>query len=218
MPRRNHSLARLRRVWQALAPRYDRDIEKVERLLFGGGREWVCSRATGRVLEVAIGTGRNVPFYPPGTDVTGVELSPAMLAFARQRVRERMRREENFRGGLCQADAQALPFADGSFDTVVCTLSLCGIPDEALAVAEMARVLRPGGRLLLLDHIGSRWWPVWALQRLLELITVPLAVEHLTRRPRRLLAGAGLRVVEAERLKLGVVERVHARRPDTGVR
>lgn len=212
MRRRDDPLARSRRVWQAMAPRYDRDIEKVERLLFRGGREWVCARVTGRVLEVAIGTGRNVPLYPPGVEVAGVELSPAMLAPAQRRVREREGRDSGFRAGLCEADAQALPFADASFDTVVCTLSLCNIPDEATAVAEMARVLRPGGRLLLLDHIASRWWPVWAVQRLAELFTVPLAEEHLTRRPRRLLAGAGLQVVEAQRLKLGIVERVHARR------
>ena len=67
-----------RRVWEAMAPRYDRDISFFEKVQFGGGREWVCSRATGDVLEVAIGTGRNLPFYPPDAAVTGVELSPAI--------------------------------------------------------------------------------------------------------------------------------------------
>lgn len=203
---------RSRRVWDAMAARYDRDMVRLERLLFAGGREWVCTRATGRVLEVAIGTGRNVPLYPAGVRVTGVDLSPAMLAFARQQVTERERAGDGIAATVCEADAQRLPFRDASFDTVVCTLSLCSIPDEALAVGEMARVLRPGGSLLLLDHIGSRWWPVWVAQRLAELVTVPLAMEHFTRRPRRLLPGAGLEVVEAQRLKLGVVERVHARR------
>ena len=196
-----------RRVWEAMAPRYDRDISFFEKVQFGGGREWVCSRATGEVLEVAIGTGRNLPFYPPDAAVTGVELSPAMLAIARTRAAELGREVE-----LREADAEALPFADASFDTVVCTLSLCTIPDHAKAIAEMARVLRPGGRLLLLDHIGSRWWPVWAVQRLIDIFTVRTAGEHMTRRPAPMLAAACLEIVESEQLKLGTVERVHARK------
>jgi ubiquinone/menaquinone biosynthesis C-methylase UbiE len=195
-----------RRVWEAMAPRYDRDIRFFEKVQFGGGREWVCSRATGDVLEVAIGTGRNLPSYPAEVTVTGVELSPAMLAIGRTRAAELGREVE-----LREADAEALPFADASFDTVVCTLSLCTIPDHAKAIAEMARVLRPGGRLLLLDHIRSRWWPVWAVQRLIDVFTVRTAGEYMTRRPAPMLGAAGLQIVESQRLKLGTVERVHAR-------
>jgi len=195
-------------VWDRVAPRYDRDIAFFERFPFRGGREWVCSRASGRVLEVAVGTGRNLPFYPSGTTLTGVELSPAMLAIAEQRAADL-----GLAVDLREADAQDLPFADASFDTVVCTLSLCAIPDHAKAIKEMARVLRPGGRLLLLDHIGSRWWPVWAGQRLVEWVTIRVAGEYLTRRPAAMLAAAGLRISEAERLKLGTVERVHAHKP-----
>jgi len=190
-----------------MAPRYDRDIRFFEKVQFGGGREWVCSRATGEVLEVAVGTGRNLPFYPAEVTVTGVELSPAMLDIARTRAAELGREVE-----LREADAEELPFADGSFDTVVCTLSLCTIPDHARAIAEMARVLRPGGRLLLLDHIGSRWWPVWAVQRLIDVLTVRTAGEYQTRRPAPMLAAAGLQIVESQQLKLGTVERLHARK------
>jgi len=154
-----------------------------ERIQFRGGREWVCSRATGRVLEVAVGTGRNLGLYPPGVHLTGVDLSPAMLALARRRAADL-----GLDADLREGDAQALPFPDGSFDSVVCTLSLCAIPDDARAMAEMARVLRPGGRLLLLDHIGSSWWPIWAVQRLIELRTIRSAGEYETRRPSRLLA------------------------------
>jgi ubiquinone/menaquinone biosynthesis C-methylase UbiE len=73
-----------RRVWDKTAPRYDRDIAFWEKVQFGGGREWVASRVTGEVLEVAVGTGRNLDFYPPGVTITGIELSPAMLAIAQQ--------------------------------------------------------------------------------------------------------------------------------------
>lgn len=200
--------AKARRVWEAVAPRYDRDISFFEKVQFGGGREWVCSRATGRVLDVAIGTGRNLPFYPPEVTLTGVELSPAMLAIARDRATE-LGRDVDLR----EADAQALPFDDAAFDTVVCTLSLCAIPDHARAIAEMARVLRPGGKLLLLDHIGSRWWLIRAGQRVIEAFTIRAAGEHMTRRPLPMLAVAGLRVIESQQMKAGTVERVMAVKP-----
>jgi ubiquinone/menaquinone biosynthesis C-methylase UbiE len=109
--------------------------------------------------------------------LTGVDLSPAMLAIARQRAEDL-----GLAADLREADAEALPFSNASFDTVVCTLCLCTIPDDRAAIGEMWRVLRPGGRLLLLDHIGSTWPPIYAAQWLLERLTVRAAGEHFTRR------------------------------------
>jgi ubiquinone/menaquinone biosynthesis C-methylase UbiE len=200
--------AKVRRVYEQMAPRYDKDIRFWERLQFGGGREWVASRAHGRVLEVAVGTGRNLPLYPAATAVTGVELSPAMLALARQRAAD-----HGLKVDLCEGDAQALPFDDASFDTAVCTLSLCAIPDPVAAIAEMGRVLRPGGLMLLLDHIGSSWPPIWAIQRLVEQFTIRSAGEYMTRRPLPLVLAAGFEIVETQRLKVGTVERIAARKP-----
>src|SRR5207237_8834419 len=74
---------RVRDIFQRDAPKYDRQISFFEKVLFGGGREWVCSRAEGEVLEIAAGTGRNLSFYPPPARLTMTELTPAMLALAR---------------------------------------------------------------------------------------------------------------------------------------
>ena len=200
--------ARQRRVWDNGAPSYDKQIALFEKIWFAGGREWLGARARGRVLEVAIGTGRNLPHYPPDVTLTGVELSPAMLAIARQRAAD-LGRDVDLREG----DAEHLPFADASFDTVVCALSLCTIPNPGAAVAEMRRVLGPGGRLLLLDHIGSTWPPVYAAQWLLERITIRAAGEHFTRRQLPLVKAAGFQIVETERLKAGTVERIYAVKP-----
>jgi ubiquinone/menaquinone biosynthesis C-methylase UbiE len=191
-------------VWNEAAPRYDKEMVFFEKIQFGGGREWVCSRATGNVLEVAIGTGRNLPFYPKDVALTGIELSSAMLEIARHRAAEL-----GMQPKLIEGDAEALPFEDESFDTVVCVLSLCTIPRDDVAIKEMSRVLKPGGKLLLLDHIGSRWWPVWAVQRLLEVFSSRNG-EYMTRRPSPLLAPAGLVVTESQQLKWGSVERVAA--------
>jgi ubiquinone/menaquinone biosynthesis C-methylase UbiE len=201
---------RLRNYWDKHAPSYDREMAFFERVLFVGGREWVCRQATGDVLEVAIGTGRNLEFYPPDVRLTAVEFSPAMLDITRQRAAE-LGRAVDLRVG----DAQALDLPDAAFDTVVCTLSLCGIPDERKAVAEMKRVLRPNGRLLLLDHVVGL--PAWvrAIQWLIERITVPLGSEYLRRRPLLTVQAEGFIVERSERSKLGIVERVVARKSAT---
>ncbi len=96
---------------------------------------------------------------------------------------------------------------------MVCALSLCTIPDPAAAIGEMKRVLVPGGRLLLLDHIGSTWPPIYAAQWLLERLTIRTAGEHFTRRQLPLVRAAGFDIVEVERLKAGTIERIHARKP-----
>jgi ubiquinone/menaquinone biosynthesis C-methylase UbiE len=199
---------RLRRYWDKHARNYDRQMAFWERRLFGDGRQWVCAQASGEVLEVAIGTGRNLPFYPQGIRLTGVDFSPAMLELARRQA-DRLGRQVDLRLG----DAQALELPDASFDTVVCTFSLCAIPDERRAIAEMRRVLRPGGRLLLLDHVAgtSRW--VRAVQWLLEQVTRPLNEEHLLRRPLLQVQAEGFQIERAERFKLGIVERLATRKP-----
>lgn len=200
--------AQQRRVWNRAARDYDRGMDPVDRTIFRGVREWIGARAEGDVLEVAVGTGRNLPFYGAGARLTGLDLSPAMLALARARAADLGRSVE-----LVEGDAERLPFPDASFDTVVCALGLCSIPDPARAVAEMARVLRPGGTLLLVDHVGSSWPPVWVLQWLLERVTIPLAGEYFTRRQVRAVEGAGLRIVERERRVAGAVERIRAEKP-----
>ncbi len=199
---------RIRRAWDERAPSYDRQISLIEKLLFGDGRSWVCSQASREVLEVAVGTGRNLPFYPNTVRLTGIDVSPAMLTIARRRAQELGRQVE-----VRQGDAQALDFADASFDTVVCTLSLCSIPDDRTAIAEMKRVLRPGGRLLLLDHVrsSSRLWR--DIQWLLDQVTLRLEGEHMLRRPLEHVVAEGFEIESAQRFKAGIVERLAARKP-----
>ena len=131
-----------------------------------------------------------------------------MLAIARDRATE-----AGMTADLREASADALPFADASSGTVVCTVSLCNIPDDRAAIAEMYRVLRPGGRLILLDHVASdrRW--VLAIERLLEPLTLRRDGDHLTRRPLPFVAAAGFRIERSQRLKAGIIERLTAVKP-----
>jgi len=196
------------RAWERNAPGYDKQIAFLEKIWLSGSREWLGARAQGRLLEVAIGTGLNLPHYPADATITGIELSPAMLAIAQRRAAD-LGREVDMHTG----DAQALPFPDQAFDTVVCALSLCTIPDPAAAIGQMKRVLVPGGRLLLVDHIASTWPPIRAVQWLLERLTIRAAGEHFTRRQLPLVRAAGFDIVEVERLKAGSIERVFAGKP-----
>jgi ubiquinone/menaquinone biosynthesis C-methylase UbiE len=199
---------RTRRIYEKTAGRYDRQIKFFERVLFGGGREWACSQAEGETLEIAFGTGRNLRFYPDGVRLSGIELSPRMVDLALER-QTRYGHDADLRVG----DAQSLDFEDDHFDTVVSTLTLCTIPDPRLAVAEAFRVLRPGGRFVLLEHVRSPSRPVRAVQRALDPLAVRFEADHLLREPLDYLGETGFEIEDVRRLKWGIVERVRARKP-----
>jgi ubiquinone/menaquinone biosynthesis C-methylase UbiE len=200
---------RWHRYWDKKSRGYDREMQFMERILFGDSREWACSQASGEVLEVAVGTGLNLGAYPSGIQLTGIDLSEPMLAIARTRAAELGR---DF--GLRQGDAHALPFADATFDAVVCTFGLCAIPNIDTALDEMTRVLRPGGKLILVDHVASSSRIARGIQRAIEVITVPMASEHFLRRPLNNLKRLPFEIERAERFKLGLVERIVARKLD----
>lgn len=199
---------RVRTFYQKYAPRYDHETGYYDRVLLGDGRAWVCAQARGSVLEVAVGTGRNLPFYPRGIRYVGIDLTPAMLAIARDRAHDL-----GIDVHLLLGDAQALPFVDAGFDTAVCTLALNAIPDDQAAIAEMYRVLRPGGKLLLLGHVASHHRVVRAAQRLLERKSVPIAGDHQTRDPLPTLLDIGFTIERHERSRAGIIQRIAAVKP-----
>jgi ubiquinone/menaquinone biosynthesis C-methylase UbiE len=191
--------------WNRQAATYDRRMAGIERRLLADSRRWVCRRAHGSTLEIAVGTGANLGYYPDDVELTGVDWSEAMLRVAAGAA-GRLGREIT----LQRADATALPFAERQFDTVVCTFACCCLPDERAALAEAVRVLRPGGALLLVDHVVATWLPLRVAQRVVELVSVPVQGEHYTRRPVTALGPLDVQVVDTERLAKGMIERVHA--------
>ena len=201
----------VRRVYEREAGNYDHNVKLPERLLFSGGRQWVCARAEGDVLEIAVGTGLNLPHYSAAVRLTGIEFVPAMLDVARRRAAE-LGRPVDLRLG----DAQALEFGDATFDAVVCTLSLCTIPDDRAAVAEVRRVLRPGGQFVLLEHVRGPVRAVRVVQRLLAPAFVRFGADHVLREPLEQLQAEGFSIELLERSKLGLVERLVARKPGLG--
>lgn len=168
-------------------------------------RKALFERARGRVLEVAAGTGKNLPYYPKGCEITAVDMSPAMLEIARARAGR-----FNLKIMFETMDAERLEFPDQSFDTVVSSLSTCTFPDPVSALREMARVCRADGRILLLEHGRSdrNWLGRWQDRR------APRHAEMLgcqwNREPLDLVRQAGLRLVSNRRTFFGVLHMIEA--------
>ncbi len=198
-----------RRKYAEEARDYDREMGLWERWIFGTEhRGWACSHAVGDTLEVAIGTGLNLVHYPKDVRLTGVDISPEMLTIARTSAKSMARTIR-----LKEGDAQDLPFADRSFDSVVCTYALCSVPDEARAILEMKRVLKPGGRLILVDHVRSTAWPILWLQRIYEFIPSRTKGEYMTRRPAVHVLDSDMAIEAHDRVRAGIVERLVASKP-----
>jgi ubiquinone/menaquinone biosynthesis C-methylase UbiE len=125
---------------------YDALCAVMERTGLGRWRCWLAEGALGRTLDLGTGTGRNLPLYRPGTRVVGLDPTRAGLERARRRAPA---------VPLIQGRAEALPFRDGVFDTVVSGLVLCSVADPGQGLAEVRRVLRPGGTLRALEHVRS---------------------------------------------------------------
>jgi SAM-dependent methyltransferase len=132
-------------LWsRVFAAAYDPFVAGAERAGVGAARSELLAGVRGRVLEIGAGTGLNVEHYPVGSDITYTEPAPHMAKRLRARGVD-----------VIEAGAEALPFADGSFDTVVSTLVLCTVPDVPASLREIRRVLAPGGRLLFLEHVRA---------------------------------------------------------------
>jgi len=139
---------KLQNAYDEIADQYEKKIWFDQHILgVARLRKKLLSKATGKILDVACGTGLNIPVFPAGTDIMAVDLSPKMLEQARQNAIK-----YGLNVNLAVMDAEHLEFADGSFDTVVSTLSTCTFPDPVKALQEMKRVCRPNGLILLLEH------------------------------------------------------------------
>ena len=196
--------------------RYDRNarfydlMESLPEKRFTPWRRELWSRVRGpRVLEVGVGTGKNIPYYPKGIEVTAIDLSPRMLERARIRAGRTGAAVD-----LIEADAQALPFPDASFDAAVATFVFCSVPDPVLGLSEMRRVLVPGGQLLLLEHVLSRKPALKPVMRLLNPLTVRVSGANIDRETVENVRGAGFANMRVEDLWLDVVKLIEARVPE----
>jgi SAM-dependent methyltransferase len=190
--------------FDALASGYDLFMLPLERALFARLRQRAFANVEGQVLEVGVGTGANLPFYPDSSHVVAVDASAEMLALARRRRTRAVVR-------LSQTDAHRLAFPDATFDEVIGSFLLCNVADPPAVLREVRRVLCPGGRLLLLEHVrGAHPW----VARLTDLLDLPWHAWsrscHLNRETEATVASAGFTITRSERYALGVVQIIEA--------
>lgn len=208
---RNDTLtAETRARWDRLAKHYGL-VESLSEWYLKPFRKILWAHAEGRILEAGAGTGLNVAYYPADAGVTATDLSGAMLQKARERARAH-KRDVTFE----EADLCNLPFADGAFDTAVATFVFCSMPDPITCLREMGRVTKPGGRILLLDHVRIDLPLIGPLMDRLNTATVRLAGEHINHRMDAFVRAAGLEIVESRRLGIMGVIRFIVARPSQG--
>jgi phosphatidylethanolamine/phosphatidyl-N-methylethanolamine N-methyltransferase len=205
---------RTRARYNRIARFYDRMEAGSETIRFRGWRAILWRRVRGpRVLEVGVGTGKNFPHYPPNLSMTGIDLSPRMLERAQMRAER-----DHVSVELRVADAQALPFPDASFETVVATFVFCSAPDPVQGLREARRVLVPGGQLLLLEHVLSRRPLLRALMRLANPLVVRLVGANINRDTIGNVERAGFVVRQKDDLWKDIVYLIEADQPQAATR
>jgi len=196
------------RTFDRIASPYDRGMAPLERLGLARLRARLVPHARGRILEIGVGTGANLPYYLPSTCVTAIDESPDMLTVAARRAASL---------GNCvslgQMDVEALAFPGSAFDTVIASLVFCSVVDQDRALGELRRVLSsPGGRLLLLEHMRPHARP---LAWLADLLNIPWYAFngrcHINRETQQSVARAGFELEQVESVWGGLVRLVVAR-------
>ena len=200
---KTYDTAAVRDLYGGLARFYDVESFATERLLrVSWLRRWVMGRAVGHVLDVACGTGQNfaVLARSAATSVTALDLTPEMLAKAAGRAAEVGLHDVE----MVEMSAESMAFADGSFDTVCSALSTCTFPDPVAALSEMARVVKPGGEVLLLEHGRSSQQLIGKVMDWRAPGHYEMAGCRWTQDPPALVAAAGLEIVEQRSATFGV--------------
>jgi ubiquinone/menaquinone biosynthesis C-methylase UbiE len=199
----------IRRMYDRAAERYDPALNgRLGHSLLRDSREKAARWARGRVLDIGVGSGASLPYYAADVRITGIDISPGMLAVGRRRLQE-LGRE----GELLLMDAQRLDFPDQSFDSVSFNLCLCTIPDPSRALHEAVRVARPGAPMTFIEHVRSdRWWVALFLD-LLNPISSRVAHDRINQRTEELIRAAGIEVLTVERWFLGAMTFIAGRSP-----
>jgi ubiquinone/menaquinone biosynthesis C-methylase UbiE len=177
---------------------YDQ-MEALSERRFRAGREKLWSLVHGpRVLEVGVGTGKNMPFWPREIQMTAIDLTPGMLTKAQQRATQL-----KLKADLRLGDVQALEFPDASFDTAVATCVFCSVPDPVLGLRELKRVVKPGGQLILLEHLRSPHAVIGKIMDGLNPLVVRVMGANINRRTVENVRSADWSIEEVQDLGMG---------------
>jgi ubiquinone/menaquinone biosynthesis C-methylase UbiE len=159
------------------------------------------------LLEVGVGTGRNLPFWPQGVHITAIDLTPGMVERAKQRAAK-----QRIDARIVEGDVQSLEFSDDSFDAAAATFVFCSVPDPVLGLRELARVVRPGGSIFLMEHVRSKTPLLGRLMDVVNPVVRSLMGPNINRDTVRNVQRAGLAISQVENLgRGGIFKIIHAR-------
>ncbi|KKM11289.1 methyltransferase type 11 [Clostridiales bacterium PH28_bin88] len=181
---------------EVIKRRYNRTAlyyDWMDRMIDPSLRRKTLAYAQGKVLEVGVGTGKNLAYYPEGCEVTGIDFSPGMLARARKKVHLAKAPVT-----LIEMDAQHMDFPDDAFDTVVATCVFCSVPDPVKGLMEVRRVCKPGGRIILLEHVRSENPVLGKLMDLFNPVSLHLVGSNINRRTVENVRKAGINPTHIE--------------------
>jgi len=174
---------------------YDSMEVLVEKRLFKRLREETINKLTGNILEIGVGTGKNLPHYNTKANVTGIDLSPKMLEKAKEKLKKL-----NKKFNLLQMDAQNLKFKDNSFDYVVGSFVLCSIPDPIKALKEIKRVSKPKGKIIFIEHVLSKHKLIALWEQIHNPITSRLFGFNVNRDTKKNILSSGINIESDEYL------------------
>lgn len=166
-------------------------------------RKDLMTELNGKVLEVGVGTGKNIEYYPDGIHITGIDFSQGMLSRARQRAEKLGKQIE-----LLQMDAQSMDFADNTFDTVFTTCVFCSVPDPVAGLKEIRRVCKESGKIILIEHVRSEKKLLGFLMDILNPVVVNLYGANINRRTVQNVQAAGFTVVQVTDLYKDIVKKI----------
>ncbi|CAB3391298.1 class I SAM-dependent methyltransferase [Kyrpidia spormannii] len=175
----------IRRRYDRIAPLFD----KMDRMVKDKYRAELLGQVRGEVLEVGVGTGVNLPLYPEGLHVTAIDFSPRMLRYAEERAKKSRARVR-----LLHMDVQHLQFEDDTFDSAVSTCVFCSVPDPVAGLREIRRVLKPEGRLYMIEHMLSDHLPIALLLHVLNPLVVRMVGANVNRKTMENLRLAGFSI------------------------
>ena len=193
--------------WDKLAPRFDGMASRGTEARWKPFKQALFSHMQGQILFLALGTGLDIPAFPPAQDITAIDISPKMIEQARARIAA-------YDGTIRAAamDVHEMPFAPDSFDQVFTSCTFCSVPNPVKGLQALKRVLKLGGELFMFEHTGSRWYPFRYMMNVMTLLSERMG-PSMNRKTVDNVRAAGFRIREVENVFLDVVKMITAVKP-----